>query len=389
MYTRDADWVEEYDFLTVLYPRQNELLSSWLTRMAHAHGMGLSQFISLFIRHNGSALARTDLDFKFFTDFLEVLVQKSGLIPAVISGLSLRSEEGYLYTCDNCFYPPKHVRKPIDKRSHYGLMYCPQCLEEDPHPYFRKQWRYLFYTACPKHSVLLSDRCWRCYAPIKLSKLTPADQLTTCHKCKQDLRLTKSKKIPEELHDGLDAIRWFEQGLNRGYFEVNNEKVNSLVIFHVYTILRSILKSNRNIQLPDFLHIKSYQKIIVNLNHYNSKKQEAIYRSFYLNDMVYFLLQNFPHNLSNFIDINHFTHRDFVHGFKNTPFWYQNILDEIVPMQNKVGRKISENEIISAIRYLQEKGIHVTQKNITKILCSNFAMHLKHRLLYTSLLNNV
>ena len=45
--------------------------------------------------------------------------------------MSLRSEEGYLFSCNNCLYPPLQIRKLTDKRTHNGLMYCPKCLAED------------------------------------------------------------------------------------------------------------------------------------------------------------------------------------------------------------------------------------------------------------------
>lgn len=42
---RQRGWVEEYDFLVIPQPQQDELLSSWLTRTAFAHGYPLTTFM--------------------------------------------------------------------------------------------------------------------------------------------------------------------------------------------------------------------------------------------------------------------------------------------------------------------------------------------------------
>jgi len=70
---RNRDWVQDYFFLFVPKPQDEELLSSWLTRMAIEHQRNLATFISLFIRHEGSAISRTDLDFLYD----ERLIKKS------------------------------------------------------------------------------------------------------------------------------------------------------------------------------------------------------------------------------------------------------------------------------------------------------------------------
>lgn len=152
---RNKDWIQDYFFLIVPKPLKDELLSSWLSRMTIEHRRLLSEFISLFIRHDGSAIARVDIDFLYNEELFQHLAQKSHLSYKEIFNLSLRSEEGYLYTCsEHDLYPPLQIRKLTDKRMHNGLMYCPQCLAEDNIPYFRKHWRYHAINICTKHGLL-------------------------------------------------------------------------------------------------------------------------------------------------------------------------------------------------------------------------------------------
>lgn len=91
--------------------------------------------------------------------------------------------------------------------------------------------------------------------------------------------------------------------------------------------------------------------------------------------MVYYLFQNYPKNLVKFSKDNHLTHREFVHGFRNIPFWYKEFIDELIPMQNKIGRVISESEVLGAIEYLKTQGKVVNQFNAAEIVGCSFTIH--------------
>ena len=185
---RNNAWVQDYFFLIIPKPFEDELLSSWLTRVAIEHRRQLPIFLTLFVKKEGNQVSRRDLDFIFDEKFLENLASKSNLKIENIFQMSLRSEEGYLFSCNDCLYPPLQIRKLTDKRTHNGLMYCPKCLAEDKIPYFRKKWRYQFYNACPKHKVFLTDRCWRCYEKINFAKIKHLKEICICHKCEKDFR---------------------------------------------------------------------------------------------------------------------------------------------------------------------------------------------------------
>ncbi len=371
---RNTDWVEGYDFLITPQPQREELLSSWLTRVAFAHGMTLNQFFTLFIRHEGHALTRTDLDFQYRPEFYEVLVQKSKLDLTTIQSLSLRSEEGYLFTCNECLYPPKAIRKLVDKRTHYGLLFCPECLAEDEHPYFRQKWRYHFYNACPKHKIYLTDRCGKCYERVRFSKMAVNEKIVFCSKCSRDLRLTRPKKVPESCQYGLAAITWFEDGLRNGYFWINDTKVNSLWVFQVSTHLQYLLLRQKKLALFGFPMLQDYRQLCKKLELYHSTKCRAIYRDFFLTAMTYFLFQS-PHHFQRFAKDNHLTYREFTHGFLHLPFWYQTMIYELIPMRNKTGREITEEEVLGAIKYLNELGVKITQAQVAYLVGCHSTIH--------------
>lgn len=384
---RHKGWVVGYDFLIIPQPQPDELLSSWLTRTAFAHGYPLTTFISMFLKHDGSALSRIDIDFKEDPILFEKLANKSRFQIEQITQLSLRSEEGYLFESDHGLYPPKQIPKLKDKRTNYGLMFCPKCLVEDTHPYYRKHWRYHFYNACSKHNVFLIDRCGSCQERVRISKMKVSDTIALCSKCGRDLRLTATHGIPNSLAYGIEASEWFEKGLIDGYFTVGGIQIRSLFIFQVHTIFSALLDKGEQVHLAAFPMIDHYIALCKKEDHYHSQKATPIYKNFYLNAMVYYLLQNFPIHLKHFASDNHLTHRDFIHGFQNKPFWYQRMIDKLVPMQNKVGREIGESEVIGAIKYLKSIGEKVTQESVAGVVGCHFTIHKQFVTIYKLISN--
>lgn len=382
---RKQGWVDRYRFLITPKPYSDELLSSWLTRTAFSHGYSLTPFVSRFLKYDGSSLTRTDIDFQDTHELFEKLAHKSRLTYAQIFQMSLQSEDGYLFESEHGLYPPKQIRKLIDKRTHYGLMFCPKCLAEDLIPYWRKHWRYYFYNACPKHKVFLADRCGVCSARIRFSKMTLSDAIVYCGKCGRDLRKTITQKVPKLYEDGLSAITYFEQGLKNGSFLVNNIPAHSLSVFHVHTILSYLLYRQKNLFLEGFSMLDPYRNLCQNEQNYHSKKATPIYKSFYLNAMVFYLMEDFSSRLKGFAEENHLTHRDFLHGFKKAPFWYKKAIDTYVPFQDTVGRQISESEVSGAINYLKSTGQTINQKNVSNIVGCHTTVHKEFVSIYKKL----
>ncbi|MDK2042372.1 TniQ family protein [Aliarcobacter butzleri] len=384
---RNNAWVQDYFFLIVPQPLEDELLSSWLTRVAIGHRRQLPIFLTLFAKKEGNQISRTDIDFLYDEKLFEVLVNKSNLTKEDIFKMSLRSEEGYLFSCNNCLYPPLQIRKLTDKRTHNGLMYCPKCLAEDKIAYFRKKWRYQFYNACPKHKVFLTDRCWRCYEKVNFSKIKHNKEICICHKCEKDFRENLVININSNFEYGLKAISWFENGLNDGYFIIDNEKINSLFVFESFTALRSIVDIKDKLNLQDFPLIEEYKTICKKLKKYNSKKNLSMKKEFLLTALVFYLFEKFPNNLLNFVNKNKLTHRDFIHGFKDISFWYKKMIDKIIPMENKIGREINESEVLGAIKYLESIGERINIINVAEVVGCHASIHKGFNKIYKSLVN--
>ena len=381
----DFKKVLSYSFKVHLKPLEDELLSSWLTRMAHSHYKYPTTFFSLYLNDNRkSSYTRRDIDFYNDQIFFDYLLEKSILTKNELLNMSLRGQEGYLFI-NQSLYPPHQTRRLVDKRTHYGLMYCPKCLKEDKSPYWRKKWRYFFYTACSKHGIFLTDRCWHCYKPIKLLRIKVGNKVNCCSNCSANLSLTETYQdnLPDEY--GLEAIKWFEDGLQKGYFEINGQKIWSAMFFHIFCKLLSLLDRKENLKLTNFSMLNKYQEICKKSRIYNSKKSSMIYKTFYLNSMIYHLFQNFPNNFNDFIVLNKLTYKEFTHGLNYIPFWYENLISELIPKQNKIGRKINESEVLGAIKYLKNIGERVNIINIAEIVGCHPSIHKGFNKIYKSL----
>ena len=97
---RNNAWVQDYFFLIVPQPLEDEILSSWLTRVAIEHRRQLPIFLTLFVKKEGNQISRTDIDFLYDEKLFESLSNKSNLTKEDIFKMSLRSEEGYLFSCN-------------------------------------------------------------------------------------------------------------------------------------------------------------------------------------------------------------------------------------------------------------------------------------------------
>lgn len=74
---------------------------------------------------------------------------------------------------------------PRNRRRLGGLQFCPLCLASDTRPYFRLQWRFAWHTCCERHGCLLLDRCPHCQSPIA-AHMNSADAkgIAYCATCK-------------------------------------------------------------------------------------------------------------------------------------------------------------------------------------------------------------
>lgn len=178
-------------------PLPDELLSSWLVRIAHGHSMKLQTFCRVSLGKGQEVWVR-DID-RHAMDWLVVAMSKhTGVSASDVKRTSLLDYQGRLYRdyrWSGSQYWILPLRMVNTSFQHHGLQFCAKCLAEDKDAYFRKRWRIALYTMCTKHQCMLYDRCPACGAPVSFHRremgkfsVVDAGPFFLCHACQFDLR---------------------------------------------------------------------------------------------------------------------------------------------------------------------------------------------------------
>lgn len=177
-------------------PRPDELLSSWLVRLAHGHGLKVQTFCNL-IFGNRMQVWNRDID-RLAPDWLvNELSIRTGTPLAMAYATTLRAYDGWLYTqpkASGALQWIQTLKMYHRKYEGFGLQYCSGCLREGLEPYFRKSWRVAFNTICVHHQCMMRDRCQNCGAGVAFHRremgnqdAVVTDSLAGCYHCGFDL----------------------------------------------------------------------------------------------------------------------------------------------------------------------------------------------------------
>lgn len=177
-------------------PLPDELLSSWIVRIAQANGVKLQTMTRQLFGEDVTPWNR-DIDRLAPRWLLKAICAHTGTsywdaYRATLAGYRARL---YAHRKDSGqlrWILPIQINST--RRNGYGMQYCPQCLAMDKEPYFRRKWRVAFCTFCPEHKIMLLDRCPECGVAITFYRrdfgraINEADTICSCYQCRFDLR---------------------------------------------------------------------------------------------------------------------------------------------------------------------------------------------------------
>lgn len=232
------------------HPRPDELLSSWLTRLAHAHLMKTYTFGKLLFP--AANLWNRDLDKIAPEAILQTLAGCTATPLHRIRQTGLRRYEGKLYLRHNANGNTNWVLPlGIYHRTHrqFGLLFCPRCLKKDGDtPYFRTHWRLALTHICTKCGVYLHEKCPVCERPVTFFRVElgrksaePDTPISHCFHCRFDLAGTPARTASRMRRDMQAELgRICRQGWNGQTFFPH-------LYFDVLHQLVKVLTSSRNI----------------------------------------------------------------------------------------------------------------------------------------------
>jgi len=193
-------------------PKPDELLSSWLIRLANGYRMELSEFLDMLCLT--SHIHACDVDRLAPEILLIRLSELTGTTIEAARRTLLQSRFGILRT------DRLHIQSvawpwqiPIGHSRHHGrtcgFQICPRCLAEGE-TYFRWQSQVALFCCCEVHGCLLIDQCPRCLASIhaaphgllairRARTENALIELERCTQCRFDFRRAGSSSAPQKL----------------------------------------------------------------------------------------------------------------------------------------------------------------------------------------------
>lgn len=137
-------------------PQPDELLSSWLHRLALANGIAPRSFASALGLGEGMWSPRLDLQLP--REAAALLADRTNVRQETISAMAMTEP-----ALTPLLLP---LRENVHRNRSSWMQYCPLCLASDEAPYFRRRWRLASRISCSAHGCGLRDRCPACRTAI-------------------------------------------------------------------------------------------------------------------------------------------------------------------------------------------------------------------------------
>jgi hypothetical protein len=345
-------------------PLEDELLSIWLIRLAHAHGYKVEQLCTMLLGR-GRRLWNSDVD-KFQPPLLrEALKRVTGITDAQLDAASLHSFEGYISDYFNaqggsCWIVPLHIYHRTRKSP--GLSYCPACLASDSVPYFRRAWRLSFATVCPHHGVELLDACPECSAPLAPHRvdigpngfIPGPDRIVYCPACGHDLRKAALSTAQPLLMDWTSRLLAASRDGYIGWG--SREGVHSVLFFSGLRMLVTAIRkrvvhaegSGSRTRNFDFLTVAPRRETMIHV-------AAAIAQG--------------PEGLQAYARAHGINISDVLHSRESTPFWLTEALMPIMRVQHPKRSKEEVTEIARVAHNLTGAPLSQTQ------ICLKFGLN--------------
>jgi hypothetical protein len=355
----------------------DELLSSWLIRIAQAHGLKLHTFTHRAFP--GYSIWNRDIDKTAADGLIKIISQRTGRTFSEVYQSTLKSLEGYLF--ETLISGNTKWLLPIGvyhrKRKRNGIAACPLCLVEDTTPYFRRLWRIGFTVVCTKHSVWMIDECPVCKSPISFHRndfehkyIATKKSMNICYSCGFDYTNTEPKIETDPIF--LTFLNNLEKTLNKGYIALDDKIVYSHLYFYVLHQLVKLISINKHgIKLRQLLESESESGFTCDYTPHSkitfvdtlplSQRRHAL-------RLISRLMITWPQSFIVACEKAKLTRSRLEKDMKAVPFWYSQILHNYLD-ETSYGPTL--DEIGAAHRYLQSIDNKVSRQSLKKLMGFN------------------
>jgi len=323
-------------------PLPDELLSSWMVRVAEANAIKLQTMSRLLYGTERTPWNR-DIDRFAPKWLLSEICRHTGVTYWAAFHTTLATYRNLLYSrrrlSGQLTWVLVNMNYGTSQRG-FGMQFCPMCLAEDAVPYFRKQWRLALYTYCPIHQGMLLDACPTCGASVSYFRrdfgrdLKDALDIQHCHSCGFDLRHSKfhSPRMPDD-----DVHRRFDTIL---YSLANTQRISYSNQYGFFAVLHQLcrimcMRENDGRLLTFVLSQLNCSDEIVQ---HTSRPIEClrIDERHTLLIAALWLLEDPSPRLKLAWEKKTVRYTNFVKDFSSTPLWYSQVVDPFRAKSHKV-----------------------------------------------------
>lgn len=345
-------------------PEEDELLSSWICRLALAHGVNPSSLCSHVLpqRARPQEFKIDNVDTCTKSNFLTALAVKTNTPVERVVAATLPAYEGFLFERWNSHAGRAWIL-PVQSRrgkTRYGLQYCPLCLATGE-PYYRRAWRLTIVTICSKHRVQLLDRCPKCASPISFHKAVwnglhspPSDRMTFCYSCKADLRKLRAKNTPQVGEGEILFQVSLETAIREGWIELPGTLSGYSLLF--FPVLQHLLQLLTREGPGSALRRSLERQCAINMPaiRFMWEKRDLTQLSVGvrrgLMNLVRRLLTNWPDDFTSFCATHKIRSYHLSWRYTHIPFWYWSVING--HMRQPLYAP-SKEEVESAVSYLK------------------------------------
>lgn len=358
------------------HPRDDEILSCWMVRLAVGNRFKLHHFYVRLLGHTGPIWTR-DVDRHPAPDLIKLLSEQTGHPPQRVRDMSLLAYEGTLMPSVNSASDVSSWIIPLGiyhrTRRRDGMQFCPICLAEDgPSPYFRRQWRLALNCICERHGCLLQSHCPNCSQPISYFRhdfnhlvASTSDALATCWMCHFDLRTS----TPEYLDCAPSAWPWLLDAMDvlqpiKG-FAWTSSAVTLAYYQGIMILVRALSCRNGGQLLSHLLQEIAFPGEFPVDPHHQGLSGMSMRQRIALLLAVGYLIGEWPDRFIACCRQCHVRRTNFIELFHVTPWWLYSTI--VLNFDGRVYR-YSQEEVAAVIRYLLGRKLKITVRNLRRVI---------------------
>lgn len=355
-------------FLVRPQPLIGESLSSWRQRLGVANGFRIYPMAPSEFKHNDADLSPSSKTLTWLSDQSAVPLQD-------LVGMTLRGLNGVLLSFRSGRAAPRWVIPLHYSRRDmaFGAQYCPACLQQDEHPYFRLRWRLALSTTCRTHSVRLLDRCPRCGQPawpgsVPITSIfsEPRYSVFICPVCEFDLRKAVSRTETNHIN-ALMSGECFENPV-----QITTETNVQAVEFGeaIWAVCQLFLRTRPQNRIAAQTSSEGALARYLRESGVHSVEQLPSEGRHLLLDATSRMFNRWPDSFLKFANSHNITSEHFSESRSDLPAWFLDVVKENLAKQR---RGVTTIQVESARELLLSQGAPVTKTALGRVVGSKFS----------------